>query len=98
VTPEVELLRFRTFLIAEQVEVGSMTARDIANRVEKYDLIHDAQTWAGLVRLRNRLSHEYPVSPTEQLERVCDARDAVPLLRSIRDKVASGIRARGYSL
>jgi hypothetical protein len=87
---------FRTYLIAEQVDLAEMTARDIANRMEKYGMLADAGAWSGLVRLRNRLAHEYPVSPTEQRERVADALAAVPLLRAIRDGLVPALRAKGY--
>lgn len=87
---------FRTYLLAEQTDLAEMTARDIANRMEKYGLLADADAWSGLVRLRNRLAHEYPVSPTSQRERVAEALAAVPLLRSIRDGLLPTFRSKGY--
>ncbi|MBB3347682.1 MULTISPECIES: hypothetical protein [unclassified Sphingomonas] len=87
---------FRTYLIAEQIDISEMTARDIANRMEKYGMLADAAAWSGLVRLRHRLAHEYPVSPTEQRERVFDALAAVPLLRSIRDGLLPTLHTKGY--
>lgn len=88
---------FCTYLLAEQVDISTMTARDIANRMEQYGLLAGADQWSGLVRLRNRLAHEYPVSPTEQLERVTDAAAAVPTLRAIRDGLVIPLRAKGYA-
>ncbi|HTG39934.1 HepT-like ribonuclease domain-containing protein [Sphingomonas sp.] len=88
---------FRTYLLAEQIDLSTMTARDIANRMEKYGLLDSADQWSALVRLRNRLAHEYPVSPTEQLERVTDALAAVPQLRGIRDTLVSNLHAKGYA-
>jgi hypothetical protein len=87
---------FRTYLLAEQIDIADLTARDIANRMEKYGMLADANTWSGLVRLRNRLTHEYPVSPTAQRERVADALAAVPLLRTIRDGLLPTLHSKGY--
>ena len=87
---------FRTYLLAEQIDIADLTARDIANRMEKYGMLADANTWSGLVRLRNRLTHEYPVSPTAQRERVEDALAAVPLLRTIRDGLLPTLHSKGY--
>lgn len=87
---------FRTILIAEAVDVGPMTARDVANAMEKLGGLDDAYVWSDLVKLRNRLAHEYPVSPTAQLDRVRDAADAVPVLRSILTDVTRLLVARGY--
>ena len=87
---------FRTYLLAEQIDIADLTARDIANRMEKYGMLADADTWSGLVRLRNRLTHEYPVSPIAQRERVADALAAVPLLRTIRDGLLPTLHSKGY--
>lgn len=75
---------FRTALIADGVDVSAMTARDIANRMERLGALADARAWSDLVRLRNRLVHEYPVAPTEQFDRVVSAVAAVPVLDRIR--------------
>lgn len=87
---------FRTYLLAEQVDISDMTARDIANRMEKYGLLANADTWSELVRLRNRLAHEYPVSPSSQHERVSDALAAVSTLRAVRDGLLPTLSAKGY--
>ena len=87
---------FRTYLLVEQVDISGLTARDVANRMEKYDLLADTRDWSDLVRLRNRLAHEYPVSATEQLDRVAQAVAAVPKLKAIRDRMLPALRAKGY--
>jgi hypothetical protein len=76
---------FRTALIADGADVGGMTARDIANRMEKLGALADARAWSDIVRLRNRLVHEYPVGATEQHNRVLSALDAAPALHRILD-------------
>ena len=61
-----------------------MTARDIANRMEKVGALADARAWLDLVRLRNRLAHEYPAGLSEQFDRVTSAVAAAPCLHGIR--------------
>jgi uncharacterized protein with HEPN domain len=75
---------FRTALIADGTDVAGMTSRDIANRMEKLGALMDVATWSGLVRLRNRLVHEYPSDAAEQFDRVTSAIAAAPLLDHIR--------------
>ena len=87
---------FRTFLSAEAIDIVPMTARDVANTMEKLGGLDDAYVWSDLVKLRNRLAHEYPVSPTAQLDRVREAADAVPVLRSILTSVIRLLSDRGY--
>ena len=88
---------YRTYLLSEQIDISGMTARDIANRMEKYGMLADAAIWASLVRMRDRLAHEYPVSPTEQLERVTETAAAVSALRTIRSDLSASLRAKGYA-
>lgn len=87
---------FRSFLIAEAIDVVALTARDVANMMEKFGGLGDAHIWSDMVKLRNRLAHEYPVSPTAQLDRVREAADAVPVLRSILAVVTRLLAERGY--
>ncbi len=88
---------FRTYLIVEQIDIEGMTARDIANRAEKYGLLADADQWSDLVKLRNRLAHEYPVGPAAQLDRVASAMAAVPQLKAIRDGLLPHFRQKGFA-
>jgi uncharacterized protein with HEPN domain len=75
---------FRTALIADGADVSGMTARDIANRMEKVGALADASIWSALARLRNRLVHEYPADAAEQFDRVKSAIAAAPQLDTIR--------------
>lgn len=75
---------FRTALLADGVDISGMTARDVANRMEKVGGLADARAWSDLVRLRNRLAHEYPVAVAEQFDRVASAVAAAPALHRIR--------------
>lgn len=88
---------FRTALIADGVDIASMTARDIANRMEKLGALADARAWGDLVRLRNRLVHEYPVAIGEQYDRVSSAVAAVPALDRTRRDLLAFLDRQGMS-
>lgn len=75
---------FRTALIADGADISGMTSRDIANRMEKLGALADARGWSDIVRLRNRLVHEYPVAAGEQFDRVRAAAAAAPSLAIVR--------------
>jgi hypothetical protein len=75
---------YRTALIADGADISGMTARDIANRMEKLGALADAATWSGIVRLCNRLAHEYPSDAAEQFDRVKSALAAAPTLDTLR--------------
>ncbi len=68
---------FRGILLAEDVDVAELLPRDIANRMETYGVLADATHWSMLVRLRNKLAHEYPLDPVDQAERLNAAFDAI---------------------
>ena len=63
----------RLLLILEQEDLTGMSARAIADRAESLGMIPSTDEWSALVRLRNRLVHEYPASPHVQLARLRDA-------------------------
>lgn len=83
---------FRTALISDGVDISGMTARDVANRMEKLGALTDARTWSDLVRLRNRLVHEYPVAIGEQFDRVASAIAAAPELRRTHADLVAFLR------
>jgi len=71
---------FRTSLGQLGADTSDWYARDFANRMERDGVLDNASAWMDLVRLRNRLVHEYPVSRTEQLLRLQEAAGARDLL------------------
>jgi uncharacterized protein with HEPN domain len=83
---------FRTALIADGVDISGLTARDVANHMEGLGVLADANQWSTLVRLRNRLVHEYPVDATEQFDRVTKAIAAEPVLEKIRGDLVAFLR------
>lgn len=78
---DVMMRMFRTLLRLESVDTSDMFNRDIANQMEKMGILPDAERWMTVVRLRNRLVHEYPIGRDEQRDRVNEAHAAVPILQ-----------------
>ena len=64
-----------TYLAAVLEPVG--TGIDNLNRAEKLGLIEDAERWAGLRQLRNRLVHEYVDDLSELASALHEAREGV---------------------
>lgn len=56
-------------------------AQDYANFAEKLGLLTDSFAWTHVIRLRNKLVHDYPVAPTTQLSMLTQAHAATALLR-----------------
>lgn len=82
----------RTALIADGIDIGAFTTRDIANRLEKLNALPDARQWSEIVRLRNRLAHEYPVGAEEQLSRLTDVLARASDLSAIHLSLQSFLR------
>lgn len=85
----------RTALLADGVDISAMTARDIANRMEKLRALPDAARWSEIVRLRNRLAHEYPLSVQERFDRLTSVLAAVQDLREIRSAIVRYLDRQG---
>jgi len=71
------------------IEHTSWRAPDFANYAEKIGLLTDGLAWIEIIKLRNRLVHDYPLQPEAQLALLGQAYLAVPLLRG----AATGARA-----
>ncbi len=85
---------FRTLLRADGVDTSELYNRDIANRMEKRGLVDDAEAWMTIVRLRNRLAHEYPVGRDEQFDRLAEACRAAGVLRQTATAVIRHLETR----
>ncbi len=78
---------FKGVLLALDEPLDGLSARDIANRLEALGALPDATQWSHLVRLRNRLAHDYPTRPSLQADRLSEAFAAIPTLLSITQGV-----------
>jgi len=60
----------RAALVYEQLDLTGLLPRAIADQAEKSGMIPSSDRWSDLVRLRNRLVHEYPLPRAQQLARL----------------------------
>lgn len=73
----------RATLVIEQVDLAGLSPRAWADRAETIGALPSSAEWSALVRLRNELVHEYPLSPAQRLQRLSDAWNAVAVLRRV---------------
>lgn len=85
---------FRTILNALAVDTTGLYAQDIANRMEKLGIIDDAGRWVGVVRLRNRLVHDYPIDLAAQFSRLKQAHEATSFLRDTTERALAFLNDR----
>ncbi|WP_076068134.1 hypothetical protein [Sphingomonas montana] len=85
--------------IAQIMELGRverLTARDIANRADKFG-ITDADLWSEAIRTRNALAHEYPLRPDKQAEQINAAWRAHDTLNTTLAQIEIFVRTEGLS-
>jgi hypothetical protein len=83
--------------ISQVLELGRierLTARDIANRAEKFGIV-DADRWSDAVRTRNALAHEYPLQPDKQAQQVNAAWHARDTLHETFANIDRFVRTEG---
>lgn len=85
---------FRTSLHVLGVDTSDLYVRDLLNRMEKEDVVNDAGAWMDIVRLRNRLAHEYPLGRDEQLARLREAVAARDVLVLTLERTLRFLRRR----
>ena len=86
----------RLVLIIEQEDLTGLSARGLADKAEAVGLIGDSSRWSALVRLRNQLVHEYPLSKAQRLVRMQDAWDAMAALFAITSTMTDYFAAQKY--
>ena len=71
---------FRTILTANDIDIKGMFARDFADYMEQLGIVDDAAQWMAIVKMRNRLVHDYPVKSDARRARLVEAADAAPFI------------------
>lgn len=80
------------------VETRGWFAQDHANFAEKLGILGDGFAWTAIIRLRNRLVHDYPLAPEAQLDLLIQAHAAIPLLTQTARSAQSFVANGGLSL
>ena len=86
----------RLWLTLELERVDRMTGRDLANQMEKFEVVEDADDWVALREIRNNLVHEYPVGGQERADRVNECWALSPKLIEIEEKLRTLFFTRGH--
>lgn len=71
---------FRLLPTLMLTDTAGWYAQDYANFAEGLGILDDSFAWTTIIRLRNRLVHDYPLQPEAQLELLSQAHAAMPLL------------------
>lgn len=77
---------FRTILRLRDVDIKDLYARDIANRMEALGIVADTEGWMAVVKLRNRLVHDYPLTSESRFMKLAEAVAAADLLRASAER------------
>jgi uncharacterized protein YutE (UPF0331/DUF86 family) len=86
----------RLILVLEDEDLSGLSARGIAELAEKIGLVGNAARWSNLVRLRNRLVHEYPLTQEQQFNRFHEVWTAQYQLLGMIGVIEDFLRDRDY--
>lgn len=86
---------FRSILQVLLVDTDGWFAQDVANRMEQLGIVADANAWVSVIKLRNRLVHDYPITRAAQLARLKEAHDASTILHDSADRAVAFLKHRG---
>lgn len=79
------------------VDTGQWFAQDHANFAEKIGLIDDSFAWTQIIKLRNRLVHDYPLDPDAQFALLSAAFEATGPLRKAVTATRAFVDREGYT-
>ena len=86
----------RLVLSWEGERTDRLTRRDLANWLERFGAVDDADDYVAASELRNRLAHEYPLAENEQSERVNASWAGFPALITMIDALRRHMERRGF--
>ena len=73
---------FRLLPKLRAIDTVGWYSQDYANFAEKQGVLEDGLGWSEIVKLRNRLVHDYPLTAEAQLDALTRANAIVPTLRA----------------
>lgn len=87
---------FRTILHLLAVDTADLYARDIADHMEQLGIVADAAGWMEVVKLRNRLVHDYPLTPEARFDKLVESEAAIALMRDTAKGAFAFVRAKNW--
>ncbi len=88
---------FRTLLQARDVDTKDMFARDVTNRMAGLGIVANTDAWMQVVKLRNRLVHDYPLTSDARFAKLVEAAAAAGVLRSSAARALTYIEKKEWS-
>lgn len=78
---------FRLVLEYLDEDVSALPMRDVLNRLERYQILPNANEWTYIRELRNKISHDYPLLESDTVSIMNDLFSRVPLHFEIYEKL-----------
>ncbi len=86
----------RLVITWEGGDTEGLTRRDLANWLERFGAVSDADDYVAASALRNRLVHDYPLEEDEQVRRVNACWAGFPQLIGMIDGLHRHMARRGF--
>ena len=78
---------FRFILEYLDEDVTSLPMRDILNRLERFQILPDANEWLYIRELRNEIAHDYPMMENDVIRILNELLSKVEIMYGIYDKL-----------
>ena len=78
---------FRFILEYLDEDVTSLPMRDILNRLERFQILPDANEWLYIRELRNEIAHDYPMMENDVIRILNELFSKVEIMYGIYDKL-----------
>lgn len=88
---------FRLFLDEIGEYKDSMSLIDVLDKLEKFNIVDNAEKWIEYRKLRNKLTHEYPNNEQEIIEGIYLAIESFDNIDIIINNIVSYIRKTGWN-
>lgn len=80
---------FRFLLEYLDEDVTTLPMRDILNRLERFQILPDANEWVYIRELRNEIAHDYPLMESDVVHILNELLSKTDILFGIYDKMKS---------
>ena len=84
---------FRYLLEYLDEDVSALPMRDILNRLERYQILPDANEWVYIRELRNEIAHDYPLLESDVVQILNDLFSKTDVLFGVYGKVKAIYKA-----
>lgn len=86
---------FKTFLDSIGEYKDNMSLLDVLDKLEKFEIISDANKWMEYRKLRNELTHEYPNNENDVIDGIKIAMDSFNEIEDIFNNIINYLSKKG---